>query len=380
MFARHSKFRTIVLAVLATPCVSMAQNVVERHVDGSRPSCATCTIELEKVASAGVVSDPDLPGFYSAVTIDNQGRILVANRSGSAILLYDSAGRFLKTVGRAGTGPGEFNGIARLQVSSDDSLMVVERLRVSVFSPSLEFVRRAPLVSGHSSLLIFANGQMVIAARLSTPQAAGYPLHFSDSAGGATKPFGTANPELRAECVDCLLRMLTEGRDGNVFWSAHANKYEIEKWSLSLQLRERIIVDRVSWFEPWDTSRAGTTPRRVRPRTQPTGMYEDPSGRLWMVATAPVTRWTADTTPRVSLPPSRGAVRAPSGLPPDPESIKRLATIIEVLEPSSGRLLATRRFDGRNLRLASRNYAYEITENQDGVAVVEVFRMTLRER
>lgn len=72
------------------------------------------------------------------------GRIVVVNSGVPDIRYYDADGRHLKTVGREGSGPGEFREISRAYRLTGDSLLVVGFDRVSVFDAAGEFVRSRP--------------------------------------------------------------------------------------------------------------------------------------------------------------------------------------------------------------------------------------------
>jgi hypothetical protein len=77
------------------------------------------------------------------------GRIVVANAGAREIRYYDARGRYLRTSGRQGGGPGEFRYLRKIYRHTADSLLAadwsVERL--SLFDPSGEFVRTVPAPS-----------------------------------------------------------------------------------------------------------------------------------------------------------------------------------------------------------------------------------------
>jgi len=76
--------------------------------------------ELDRVAGARMLAD---------------GSIVIANAGTSELRLFDSRGRFLRTIGRAGAGPGEFRRIVWVQAVEPDTLLVVdsELRRVTAF-------------------------------------------------------------------------------------------------------------------------------------------------------------------------------------------------------------------------------------------------------
>ncbi|MFW6201007.1 MAG: 6-bladed beta-propeller [Gemmatimonadota bacterium] len=73
----------------------------------------------------------------------SDGRILVVDVGADAMHLYDSAGRFIRTFGRNGSGPREFSWIRSVSVIGEDSIVAYDAaLRaVKIFHPDHGFVR-----------------------------------------------------------------------------------------------------------------------------------------------------------------------------------------------------------------------------------------------
>jgi hypothetical protein len=78
------------------------------------------------------------------------GRIVIANYGTRQLRFHDSNGRFLKSVGRLGAGPGEFNWLGKALRTEGDSLIFWDpnNARLSVFDSAGRFVRAVPLRSG----------------------------------------------------------------------------------------------------------------------------------------------------------------------------------------------------------------------------------------
>ncbi len=79
-------------------------------------TCAECVITLDTVLTIGGIDGPGLEvvSMFSIVAVDRRGRVLV---SGDAeISVFDSTGRYLRTVGRRGDGPGEYQSISHIGV------------------------------------------------------------------------------------------------------------------------------------------------------------------------------------------------------------------------------------------------------------------------
>src|SRR5690606_37189528 len=75
------------------------------------------------------------------------GRIVVANGSGSDVRFYSADGLHLVTSGRAGDGPGEFRAPMKLSLLPGDSVAVFDLRagRVSILDPQGAFVRDMPV-------------------------------------------------------------------------------------------------------------------------------------------------------------------------------------------------------------------------------------------
>ena len=73
----------------------------------------------------------------------SDGQLVVANGGTYELRYYDSQGAFLRTVGRRGGGPGEFQSLGWMRRLADDSLITYDlrQLRFSIFAKSGVFVR-----------------------------------------------------------------------------------------------------------------------------------------------------------------------------------------------------------------------------------------------
>ena len=91
----------------------------------------------EADGSHAIFSGPVLPVFLS------DGRIVVANGGSQELRFFDKTGTWIRSIGRSGSGPGEFNSLGWLHVGTADSLLTYDwgQLRVSVFSPDGQYER-----------------------------------------------------------------------------------------------------------------------------------------------------------------------------------------------------------------------------------------------
>jgi hypothetical protein len=104
--------------------------------------------------------------------------IVIANGGTNEIRWFDSTGAFVRSVGRHGEGPGEFNRIAALLRGLADTVFVWDQRlqRVSVFSPSGTHVRTVRRTSTEypwaTPLGLFGDGTFVLDGRPTPPRAA----------------------------------------------------------------------------------------------------------------------------------------------------------------------------------------------------------------
>lgn len=93
----------------------------------------------EPIVRAGAVDGPGALADVFDVEIARDGRILVGQPTIASMTVFAADGRYLRSVGRRGPGPGEFNVLGRLGWFLD-TLWVVDFGRIHLFSRDLEFI------------------------------------------------------------------------------------------------------------------------------------------------------------------------------------------------------------------------------------------------
>ncbi len=91
-------------------------------------------------------SGPDVLGDISALAEDVGGQIWALEAREQTFKVFDRAGRFVRTVGRQGGGPGEFRQVAGVARTRDQHLVVVDFMgaRISVIDTAGVLVRSYP--------------------------------------------------------------------------------------------------------------------------------------------------------------------------------------------------------------------------------------------
>jgi len=83
----------------------------------------------------------------SAIEVDDEGNILVLDYSDCRIQKYDKEGKYLRTIGRKGEGPGEFQRPSRTYLAPDGKLYVNELRKLHVFNENQGYERSIILKS-----------------------------------------------------------------------------------------------------------------------------------------------------------------------------------------------------------------------------------------
>lgn len=104
---------------------------------GSLTSAPTC--EFRSVASSAQAAQFTT---VEAIDVDGQGNIYVADPRKGAVTVLAPDGSLLRTIGRKGKGPGEFDYVRNVQVLPGDSLLVFDHglFRTTVFAPGSDQV------------------------------------------------------------------------------------------------------------------------------------------------------------------------------------------------------------------------------------------------
>ena len=79
--------------------------------------------------------------FSQDLAIDQDGQVLVADNGVGAVLVFESSGKLIRTIGNGkGTKQGQFKDLSAVAVAPNGDVVVADS-RIQVFRPSGEFVR-----------------------------------------------------------------------------------------------------------------------------------------------------------------------------------------------------------------------------------------------
>ena len=197
-------------------------------------ACTGCELRITEIHTLTAPEEDGAFSFGAQVARDRRGRIFAVAQPAHRILVFDSAGRFVRRVGRQGSGPGEYLGIMRIVSGPGDSLWVVDGAdrRVTILTPALEYARSFVAPTDLIDITPRPDGSAVIAASVSTPEASGYPFHLLDRQGRIIKSFGTVvDNQLVAECTCGKQSARLAARSDHLLATTN-NRYDIERWTV----------------------------------------------------------------------------------------------------------------------------------------------------
>jgi hypothetical protein len=286
--------------------------------------CPGCEIRLVHVATIGAETDLDSPSQVFTPAIDSGGRIFVAPLTDlGTVGVYDATGRFLRTLGRPGEGPGEFRYAWNVMVLPGDTILVFDSYlrRYTIFTPELEPARVVSLDPLPIHVVPLTSDRMFGFTRVA-PADSGTLVH-EFVGGGATRSFAwlDAAPDVRR---NTRYRHLAAAPAG-ALWLASADRYSIELWDTAGE-RIRTITAVRDWFPPPDA--AVTASRATAPSID--AVWSDADDRLWVLASVP------DDDPPEREGPGENYLTG---------RIRLYDSMIEVLDPATGNLIAALRSD-----------------------------------
>jgi hypothetical protein len=92
--------------------------------------------------------------------IDSEGNMLVLDSGYFRIQKYDKEGKYLRTIGRQGQGPGEFERPSNLYLDNQDNLYVMDSRHIDVFDKNGTFQRTFKTTGYESHLGVMAGGNI----------------------------------------------------------------------------------------------------------------------------------------------------------------------------------------------------------------------------
>ncbi|MGH7467415.1 MAG: 6-bladed beta-propeller [Longimicrobiales bacterium] len=371
----RSLFLGLVIAVLVggmgDEAAAQARVPQRAMTIGDRPSCSRCKLEFgRRTLLVDDSSDFGVPGRARNVRLAPDGSVF-ALFAGDMTRVYEfsSDGKVLRRLGRRGGGPGEFRRINSIFVDGSGRLHAFDQVlgRKVVFdSRTRQVVATTPLATRGYSVIVLGEGETILSGPLSGAATAGYPYHKFGSDGTWQKSFGFDEPAFRADLELFMLRRMRPA-DSRRFWSAPLNEYRLELWNVS-GVQERALIGRRNWFEPW-TEAQPVRSTEVPPAATLVDLSTDTQGRLWVLISVPAENW------RSALSDKRDVMGNRELRP----GARYLDTIVEIVEPATGKLIYRERLPLAWGGFAGLGMMWRTWLDESGVPFVELATVKLKE-
>ena len=284
--------------------------------------CAECVITIDTVLTLGGLEGEGMEAIDmgSAITIDARKRILITNLFHPRIYVFDMAGRFLRSVGRQGEGPGEYStGISHINAGPRYIHVFEYHTGRTVLDHDFKFVRRDRFPGQVTRSFAMDSEIVAFSTWIPTPAGAGHKLHLL-APSGELKSYGGDDSAYRKP-----VRFGGDVTgDGTSLWSIEYESTRVTRWDLLPKPAPARIWERT--VDEWDRYDRGPD---IFPVPGNTGVMLDENG-LWITWNAPDSGWEG------SLPEGGGPLSDPLQDVYD--------SWVELLDPDTGESLA-RYFD-----------------------------------
>lgn len=187
MIKKKPLFRTVLLMILTG---ILAESAAGSLFEQAAPPAQA---ELEEVLSIGG-PDGDKLLMWVGLAVDEDGSLFVTDAMDYAIKVFNAQGTLLRKAGRPGSGPGEFQNLREIVLSSSFVFVTdQDRPEISVFDRNLKFQYAIPVTRPITSLRARPDGT-IAAALLSAKKGENGMVWLADSKGRtlAEIPHGTA--------------------------------------------------------------------------------------------------------------------------------------------------------------------------------------------
>ncbi|MGH9720845.1 MAG: 6-bladed beta-propeller [Bryobacteraceae bacterium] len=292
-------------------------------------------------------------------------------------LVFDSKGQYVRTIGRKGSGPGEFVRPNELFMLPGDSVLVLDRgsATASVVGPDYRVRRVTRVPAAFPSIAVVDWPRRVLMnGMIRSAESVGWPLHLVDMSGPEAKvlkSFGLNDGELRPSSARRSGQHLSVSQSGGV-WAIDELRYRITEWT-QVGTVARTLVRDPHWFRGESSGLRGG--RNTAPSPRIAGISQDADGNLWIFALVAAENWQSAWRGRPAL--MSGEVPASSFPPLD----SLYQTKVEVIDPKAGRIVAAGQTPLLILGTIEGGVkAVAHATNADGAPVVSVLGFSLRRR
>jgi hypothetical protein len=330
------------------------------------PSCAKCTIDLRTVVSLGAVDGPgSLSTNPSSIRVDARGRYWVTQEA-ELPMVFDGTGKFVKSIGSVGEGPGEFRA-AYATMPLSDSVLVFDYItrRATMVGSDLRPGRTIAVPPDIAAGTIITWPTLAFMRKASwgrnearDPVAR---VRFSPAGIDVLGSFGPAHDD--PDPGYPLAQIFGEVRLGNI-WSADANsRYRLSQWSVAAA-QVQSLERKPEWFvNPSDGSKRSMAAPYVR------AIQEDSAGLIWVFVSVSRPGWR-EAMPKLGP----GA----NDIPLRNIAFERLyRTTVEVIDPRTAHVVTQRVLDEWIVAALPNGRAAAYSVDEQGTPRIKIVQLSL---
>lgn len=342
-------------AVMAAP--------VSGQVTLLRRPCSECDLAIESVVTLGEDEGPGALGSFLQAARDSAGNVLVSYfQDGGKFLVFDRSGRYVRTVGREGSAPGEYRYIRHISTSGSSVYIWDSRGRRITELKGADSVARTATIHGDPlSVAVLNDSTLVYNAVIPTTDRIGIPFHVVSLGGSPPRSLGDEGEPFRPDIGFAGWRAVARADDES-FWAGFTTEYRLQRWNVDgRKLGE--WVREAAWFRPHlsEPIPDSITP----PAPYLIDIAASPGGRLIVLIAVADEEW------------QEGVIRSPV-----PEGTgftvgdynRYFDTVVELIDPGRASLLGTTRVDEYLISMLDSSHAISYRENMQGFPRADVWR------
>lgn len=317
---RRARTLLIACGVVHAPAMSLsAQDVVP--VSGE-VSCADCVITMDTIVTIGGLDGPGLHEVtqFAHIAVDHRGRILITS-SETEISVFDSTGKFLRTVGRRGQGPGEYRAISHIGVGARYIHIFDHQAGRTMLDHDFTVIRTDRFPGQVLSAAVLGNDDVAFTVPTSGP--VGHKLYVLRPSG-QFQAYGDDGKEYPPTTTAWTSQESTVTGNAETVWAVRYHTNRIVRWNLGPVARVGSAFDR-------HIVEFGDGEPHERSASMNNAVMADNEG-LWINWHSPDPEWTE---------------REGSGNEMPSEPLREVVDgWLDLVDPETGRTIARRRFDG----------------------------------
>jgi hypothetical protein len=189
----------LLISFFITPVMSIEQEVkfkgTKEEMNGvkiiknpARPLYGEIKLDLQKDLVIGNDDDENYT-LYRVwdIKADDRGNIYVLDSGAYRIQKYDREGKYLRTTGRQGQGPGEFERPISLYFDKNENLYVSEMREIHMFNPDGEFLKTITIPFFYMDFAADGNGNFIVTGHVRAESAENLGVFLLNSQGEIVK-------------------------------------------------------------------------------------------------------------------------------------------------------------------------------------------------